>query len=252
MSLKKKYLDLAWNFLEQYIGLSYERWIHLYEVEKEACVLEEIDGLFYLLFCVPVVDHHLERGILLVFDGDTIIADLAFLHGSMNDVMKEKEVYDFITLESDWSNLQYYTLCAYYFAELPYPYYKSGADASFDGQALFFSNAYVTKVYRKKHIFFSMLDMAKEMALRFCEGSVYLYSIFSLDPDIPCYGPDTTDEPYYYSMKDEPTRLWNGKILEKKGYTAVRLEDEEENDGSKLWYALLKEKDEILEIAGTD
>ena len=49
-------------------------------------------------------------------------------------------------------------------------------------------------------------------------------------------------------MKDEPTRLLNASILAKRGYESVRLEDEEENDGSKLWYALLKEKEHIVEI----
>lgn len=243
--LKKKYFDLSWAFLKNYIGLPYEEMIKRYQQYPEDCILEEKDDLVYFLFSYELVKG-LERGILLVYDQDMIIADCSFMHGSMENVMKEKNIYDYITLESDWSNLEYYTLCNYMF-DLPYPYCFSDKKESFEGEVSFFTNAYVTMDYRKQGIFSEMLDLSKEMIFRNTSQEIY-YSIFSLDPDIPCYGPDTKDEPYYYSMKDEPTRLLNKRILESKGYIGIRLEDEEENDGSKLWYAVYKGKEQIIDL----
>lgn len=243
--LKKKYFDLSWDFLKDYIGLTYEVMIETYRKHPEDCVLEEKDDLYYLTFSYPLITG-LERGILLVYDQDTVIADCSFMHGKMDDVMKEEKIYDYITLESDWSNLEYYTLCNYMFDE-EYPYCFTKKEKYFEGEVSFFTNAYVTKTYRQKGIFSMMLNTSKEMIFRNSKETIY-YSIFSLDPDIPCYGPDTTDKPYYYSMKDEPTRLLNKQILESKGYIALRLEDDQENDGSKLWYAVYKGKEKIIDL----
>lgn len=238
--MKKKYFDLSWTFLKEYIGLDYKSVAsHMSEF-----ILEEIDGLYYLAFWYELVPG-LERVIVLVYDCEQVIADLSFMHANMDGVMKDKGVYDFITSESDWSNLEHFTLCNYMFDGYEYPYCGS---ESFFGEALFFTNCYVSKRYRKKGTFFHMLDLSRDVGLRECEENTILYSILSLDPDIPCYGEDTTNEPYYYSMKDEKTRLLNKEILEKRGYVCVRLEDEEENDGSKLWYALLKQSVEIVDV----
>ena len=50
-------------------------------------------------------------------------------------------------------------------------------------------------------------------------------------------------------MKDEPARLLNKAILEKKGFLGVKLEDlEDSQDGTKLWFALLKENEFIQEV----
>ncbi len=238
--MKKKYFDLSWKFLKEYIGLDYEIVIsHLDEF-----ILEEIDGFYYLAFWYELVPG-LERVIVLVYDQENVIADLSFMHTSMDCVMKDWLVFDFITSESDWSNLEHFTLCNYMFDGYEYPYC---GNEFFDGEALFFTNCYVSKRYRKKGIFFNMLDLSRDAGLRECEKETILYSIVSLDPDIPCYGEDTTNEPYYYSMKDEPVRLVNKEILEKRGYVCVRLEDDEENDGSKLWYGLLKQNVEIVYV----
>lgn len=240
LCMKKKYFDLSWKFLKEYIGLDYD----IVACHLSEFVLEEEDGLFYLAFWYPLVSG-LERVIVLVYDHEQVIADLSFMHASMDDVMKDKGVYDCITLESDWSNLEHFTLCNYMFDGYEYPY--CGND-SFIGEALFFTNCYVTKVYRRRGIFFHMMDLSREVGLRMCEKNTILYSIVSLDPDIPCYGADTSEEPYFYSMKDEPTRLLNKEILEKRGYVSVRLEDDEENDGSKLWYAVLKHWIRIVDV----
>ncbi len=239
--MKKKYFDLSWAFLKDYIGLDYD----VVAVHLSEFILEEIDGYYYLAFWYGLVAG-LERVIVLVYDQDKVIADLSFMHASMDGVMKDRLIYDFITNESDWSNLEHFTLCNYMFDGYEYPY--SGND-SFVGEALFFTNCYVSKRYRKKGIFFHMLDLSRDVGLRECEKETILYAIVSLDPDIPCYGEDTTNEPYYYSMKDEPVRLLNKEILEKRGYICVRLEDDEQNDGSKLWYGVLKQNVEIVDVA---
>lgn len=239
---KTKYMEKAYTLLHAFLQCSYADFC-----EKTDVVMEQIQAWTYLILVYPMVSG-LERGILLVFDHEQVIADLAFMHGHLDDVLKKESVYDAITLDSDWSNLEYYTLCHYYFPDLDYPYCRSKKEENFSGEVVFFTNAYVTKKYRKQGIFFSMLDISKEMVCRKMETSCLLYAVFALDPDIPCYGPDTTPEPYYYSMKDEPTRILNKSILEKRGYVGVRLEDEEENDGSKLWYALLKEQEQIVEV----
>jgi hypothetical protein len=73
----------------------------------------------------------------------------------------------------------------------------------------------------------------------------------SMDPDIPCLGPDTKEEPYYYTFeKDEPVRLLNAEIAEHVGFRPLRLEPdhpETETDGTKLWFCIRKEIYEIIE-----
>ena len=73
----------------------------------------------------------------------------------------------------------------------------------------------------------------------------------SLDPDIACYGPDAKDGPYYYNYeKDEPDRIRNRIIAEHTGFFPVRLElteQPEEDDGTKIWFAVRHERDIILE-----
>ena len=239
---KQEYMNRTYTLLRSFLQCSYVEFC-----EKTSVHIEQIDEWIYVFLLYPIVNG-LERGILLVYDQDQVIADLSFMHGSLDDVLKKESVYDAITLDSDWSNLEYYTLCHYYFPDLAYPYCQSKKEETFFGEVIFFTNAYVTKSYRQKGIFFSMLDISKEMVCRQIKTSCILYAVFALDPDIPCYGPDTTPEPYYYSMKDEPARLRNKSILEKRGYVGVRLEDEEEKDGSKLWYALLKEQEQIVEV----
>ncbi len=249
----EKYFKLAYDLLSSWLLPSYEQFIHRYELYPEECSVEEINGYHYLIFVYPLVVENnyelLEQGIVLVFDGDKVIADNAFMHGMMDDVMNNERVYDEITTDSDWSYLQHYTLCSMMFPNVLYPCCKSDNQDTFIGEACFFTNAYVTKRYRKQHIFTNMLDITKEMILRHCDEDTIYYSVFSLDPDIACYGEDTPDKPYIYSMKDEKDRMRNKQILEKFGYTAVKLEETEpdmNSDGTKLWFAVYKENEHII------
>ena len=251
----KKYFDLAYDLLGHWLTPTKKELEVRYTLYPEECVLEESNGLTYLLFCYPLVTKQnielLEEGILLVYDNDTVIADLAFMHGSMNAIMKSQDVYDEITTDSDWSFLEYYTLCNMMFPDEPYPYYQCNTNEDFPGETCFFTNAYVTKAYRQQGIFSNMLQLTKEQVLRNEKGNTTYYSIFSLDPDIACYGPDTPKEPYIYSMKDEKDRMRNKHILERFGYVSIKLEEtspQEDEDGTKLWFALCKETEKIVEI----
>lgn len=252
--LTKYYFEKAYTLLGKWITPSKAKLLARYNLYPEECTCEEINGYHYFLFCYPLVNvdniELLEQGILLVFEHDTVIADLAFMHGSMNAVMKSEQVYDEITTDSDWSFLQYYTLCNMMFPDYAYPYCLHNTNDDFPGETTFFTNAYVTKTYRKKGIFTNMIQISKEQSLRNETGKTIYYSVFSLDPDVACYGPDTTSQPYIYSMKDETDRMRNKAILEKFNYTVIRLEEtepEKESDGTKLWFAVIKENENIIE-----
>lgn len=249
----EKYFKLAYDLLSHWLLPTYEQFMYRYQLFPEECSVEEINGYQYLIFVYPLISEDkeelLEQGIVLVFDGDKVIADNAFMHASMNDVMHNERVYDEITTDSDWSYLQHYTLCNMMFPNILYPCCKSNNQDTFLGETCFFTNAYVTKRYRKQHIFTNMLEITKEMILRNCMEDTIYYSVFSLDPDIACYGEDTPKEPYVYSMKDEEDRMRNKQILEKYGYMAVKLEETEPNtdsDGTKLWFAVCKENEHIM------
>lgn len=248
----EKYLKLSYALLGRGVTPSYEQLQARYTLYPEEYVLEEINGLIYFLFCYPLVTKHnqelLEEGILLVFDKDTVIADLAFMHGNLNDMMKNEDVFDYISNDSDWSYLQHYTLLSYMFEDLPYPYCYADKTLDFQGEVSLFTNAYVTKSYRKNSIFSHMLEISKEQILRYSNDECTYYSAFSLDPDIACYGPDTPKEPYVYSFKDEEDRMRNKEILEKKGYVCIKLQElDAPSDGTKLWFAVLKENEIIIE-----
>ncbi len=254
-ALCKKYFKQAYDLLAKWMPRSYEEFLFRYQSFPDECSLEEIDGYYYLIFVFPIIFSQdlvfLEQGITLVFDQDQIIADNSFFHGLMDDVMNNKNVYDTITTDSDWLYLQYYTLCQMMFPDVPYPFCESNQERTFLGETCFFKNAYVTKRYRQQHIFTNMLEITKEMALRTCTESSIYYSAFSLDPDIACYGEDTPKEPYIYSMKDEPARMLNKQILEKKGYLVLKLEEDipdENSDGTKLWFAINKENTYIYDV----
>lgn len=237
-----------------------------YNVHEEAYNIEEINGLMFCLFSFPILmedggivrsiselDHsRLEQILLLVFDGNTIIADCAAVHASMNDIVFWEPAVEYVCTESDWMYLEHYTLCTSAFPKIPYPAPFDEEGAPLKGEALLYNNAYVTTSYRQKGIFANMIQMARDHALRFEEKHTELYSVIALDPDIACYGPDAVDEPYIYSYdKDEPLRQRNCVIMRHVGFVPVKLEElepQERGDGTKLWFALRHEKDLIVEM----
>lgn len=249
MENKKNYFDKAYALLGKWLTPSYEELLERFELYPEDCTVEQAGGYTYILFCYPLLQGKMEQGILLVYDGDTVIADLAFYHAHMKDVLSEKSIYDYMSEDSDWSYLQHYIVCNYFHPETEYPCQEETNLQQ--EEVLFFTNIYVTKRYRKQGIFRIMHMMSMEQVLRYETEAVSVISCISLDPDIACYGEDTPQVPYRYSMKDEQDRMRNKVILESMGYVVLKLEEDhpEENlDGTKRWFAVREARERVVEV----
>lgn len=255
--MNEAYFSRSVQLLEEWLpGNASEMMQYLETHEEQTEAEEDGNSLVYCLFSFPVLDQSgnryenpasfdrwiLERCILLVYDRDQIIADCSAFHGSMHDILHHDAVIRFLREESEWMDLEHYTLCGSFFSD---------QELSDDGEALLYANAYVTVSDRRQGIFTRMLQMMRDHALRNENGRTALYSVLSLDPDIACYGPDSSDKPYVYSMaQDEPKRMVNAEIMKKLGYMPVRLEETDpvpDDDGTKLCFAIRKEEDRIIE-----
>ncbi len=251
---EEKYLKLSLKKLESHLPESFhDMFLHYSRGEYDFLYGEIGGGLHACIFSYPVPEEA-EQVILLVYEGrDRIIADAAGCHIPVRELLKGKEIYDFLSSESDWMYLEHYIICSYMFPELPYPFCQSHEDVPLycSGEALLYSNAYVTKAFRRQGIFRAMTEIMREFVLRNCTDRTELYSVISLDPDVACYGPDAQDAPYIYSYeKDEPDRQRNIRIMERLGYEALRLQEDDpsaEQDGTKLWFAVRQESDLIIE-----
>ena len=218
-------------------------------------VEEDSHGYAYCLCSYPEIPGLLDETVLLVYDEQmNIIADLSGLHCSAEALLKQPEVYDEISLESDWMYLEYYIVTETFFPERAWLLHNEAVpeDApETGGQVFLFRNAYVTAVLRRQGIFRTMLEILRDHIMRAAAGQEECTMVLSLDPDIACYGPDAKDEPYYYSYeKDEPDRIRNRIIAEHTGFSPVRLELTEqpaEDDGTKVWFAVRHERDIIVE-----
>ena len=256
-NVSKIYLTKALTRLEKYLPDDTVTLLDWYEGHTDYYSVLPIGNYVYCLFALPVISSKgkeikhvseidsnvLERITILVYEGDTIIADISGLHASMDSLLTNENVFNFCADESDWTYLEHYCLCGNYFPEIAYPPNKESS-ILVSGEALLITNAYVTTTYRRQFIFRNMVQMIKEHALRYSYENTDLYTAIALDSDIAQYGPDTKPEPYYYSFEvDEPRRLVNASIMEKLNFTPIRLEADEIGDGTKLWFALQHEKE---------
>lgn len=245
--IEKKYLLLSLSKLSEWLDRSPADLLAYYTSHPSSYAFEKENGLCYLIFAIPRCNHELI--ILLVYDQEEIIADTSAYHAGMEAFLYDRKVYDCLTQKNDWLYLEYYTLCSY-FLDVPYPPIDA-VRVSVDGEAFLINNSYVTIAYRRQGIFTRMLSMLKSFVLRSREGQTDLYGAVSLDPDVPLYGPDADDKPYYYNYeKDEPVRMVNRSILEKEGFEVLRLEETQpdpDDDGTKLWFGLLHEREVILD-----
>ena len=253
------YLTKALTRLEKYLPDNTDTLLSWYNIHPDYYAVTTIGKNVYCLFALPVmssnekeikhvcdINNILERITILVYEGDTIIADISGLHASMDTLLTNEKVFNFCADESDWTYLEHYCLCGNYFPEITYPPNKESSSLLISGEALLITNAYVTTTYRRQSIFRNMVQMIKDHALRYSYENTDLYTAIALDPDIAQYGPDTKPEPYYYSFEvDEPRRLVNETIMEKLNFTSIRLETDEIGDGTKLWFALQHEKELI-------
>lgn len=247
------YLEKSLKLLERWLPESVQAMMEEYlskpREEADWNVEEDAHGYVYCVFSWPETGS--ERIVLLVYDdGMKIIADCSAVHCSVSDLLSSTALFDELCDESDWMYLSHYTLCAAMFPEVPYP--PSGEKINAGGEALLYANAYVTKAFRRQGIFTVMDEIMREFALRSVSGSAVLYTSFSLDPDIAVYGPDAVSTPYHYNFeKDEPDRMRNKTVLEKRGFEVIRLQETEEDpdaDGTKLWFAVRRENDVIIDL----
>ena len=256
--LSLTYLTKALTRLEKYLPDDTDTLLDWYEGHTDYYSVLLIGKYVYCLFALPVMSSDgkeikhvseigrnvLERITILVYDGDTIIADISGLHASMDSLLTNEKVFNFCADESDWTYLEHYCLCGNYFSEIAYPPNKESSSLLVSGETLLITNAYVTTAYRRQSIFRNIVQMIKDHALRYSYENTDLYTAIALDPDIAQYGPDTKPEPYYYSFEvDEPRRIINASIMEKLNFTPIRLEADEIGDGTKLWFALQHEKE---------
>lgn len=242
------YLTKAFTRLEKYLPDDTDTLLDWYDIHTDYYSVLPIGNYVYCLFALPVITSSgkeikhvseidrnvLERITILVYEGDTIIADISGLHASMDTLLTNEKVFNFCADESDWTYLEHYCLCGNYFPNITYPPNKESSSLLVSGEALLITNTYVTTAYRRQFIFRNMVQMIKDHALRYSYENTDLYTAIALDPDIAQYGPDTKPEPYYYSFEvDEPRRLVNANIMEKLNFTPIRLEADEIGDGTK-------------------
>lgn len=255
--IERKYLKLSIDCLGKWLPLAPDEMMRYYEINPLSFFVAEIVGsLHACVFSYPVESLPMEQIILLVFDElDRVIADTNAYHMKVEDFLTSTDIYDYLSKESDWMYLEHYIISGMMFPELPYPFCETKAELSgYEGEVLLYGNAYVSLDFRRKGIFKEMLEMVRDHAIRLCTGKVTIYSSLSMDPDVPCYGPDTTDVPYVYTFeKDEPKRKINAEIAEHVGFTPIRLEelDPENTSGTKLWFCIKEETDTIIEIENT-
>ena len=279
--IRKDILYKALKRLEKHLPANADAMLNAYEQYEEDhntsyVLMKEAGELVYCLFSYPLLyadgsdekkfDLNAswcgEEMILLVFNpADEIIADIAGIHMSAEDWLVREDLYDLVTMDSDWQYLAWYTLAGMCFDEVSFPLClcdpaeieeaKKQYPQLFAGEVLMHTNSYVTRRDRGQHIFTHMVQMMKEHALRSVNENTWFSATFCLDPDVACYGPDTVSWPYHYSFeRDEPVRMHNKEILEHLGYTVVRLQEEEEDpdaDGTKLWFAVHREYNVLLD-----
>lgn len=251
-SLDRKYLQLSIKRLGSYLPYDDKTMIEMYETNPYDFSVEAYsDFLYACVFSYPIPDVPARQIILLVYDeNDQIVADTNAIHLSVPDFLQSQAVYDYLSEESDWMYLEHYTLSGIMFPDLPYPFCQSGQTTDHTGEVLLYGNAYVSIDNRRQGLFKMMLESMRDHALRYRQGMITLYCVLSMDPDVPCYGPDKSDEPYIYSyQQDEPKRLVNKIIAEHVGLMPIKLEelDPKNVTGTKLWFCVRKETVQIIE-----
>lgn len=207
--------------------------------------LEEINGFYYFEVVFTAIEK-LSHILLFVFnEKEDIIADISLFATSGNAYLTSTKIYDYLSEESDWLFLEHYLIGNMRYGTMNYPACQSDGSGyleEFGQDALFFvQSAYVTKKYRKQHLFTNMLDMILDNASQSISlDLLHCFMILSLDPDIACYGPDKKEEPYFYSLEqDEPKRNLNKQILKKMGFEIMEMDPGvESRDGCKIWFAI--------------
>ncbi len=215
------------------------------------CMEEDGYGYQYCLISYPLTSFaqpflQPEKIVLLVFDGDTVIADIAAICAQTDDLLHDDEISDAIMDIDTWVQSCLYVMKTAFAHHISFQ--------KTDSVGCIICNAYVTESYRRKGIFTAMMQMVRDHCVRFSHHTITLFQTISLDPDVACYGPDASEKPYYYSMEqDEPKRILNAEIIQHLGFAVVQLEHGEEDtlsDGTFIWYGIKAEHITIVESNG--
>lgn len=235
------YLKRAIDLLKSSLEHPASWYMDLYEKDPSLYSFETDDRYAYILFAIP--EENWKNLILLVFDGAQVIADASGYLTGLDVLMQDEGFLDACSQESDWTYLE---------RQIAAQMLQENGMEHAHGMAFLTGSTYVTRAYRHKNIFVQMLDMIHAYAMDDQTGNACYLHILSLDPDIPCYGPDALDHPYYYQYdRDEPVRRQNGAVMRHLGYEVLQLETEhpEENtDGTKIWFAIRMEEDHIEDL----
>lgn len=245
--IEEKYIRKILSFLKNSLDMTEDEILLWLKLTDGTHVLEgDGYGYQYCLISLPFggfehPDLPAERITLLVFEGDTVIADISAIWTPASELIHNEDILDQFEECDPWTRSNLYVMKTAFFVE---------KDPKPEDIGCIITNAYVTETYRRKGIFTAMVQMIREQAMRFTAHSALLYQVISLDPDVACYGPDTTDEVYYYSMEqDEPKRMINAEIIQKLDFAVVQLEHTEEDslsDGTFIWYGIKAEHITIL------
>lgn len=238
-----KYIGRILSFLEKGSEWTAEEMIEWLENHEDHYSLEEDAHHYqYCLISYPLegLDSAIntpEKIVLLVFENDTVIADIASVWATTEEMQNDQITNVSIAEMDAWTESNLYVIKNAFLHD-PSLYQD-------DDICCIICNAYVTESYRRQGIFTTMLQMVRDHTARYSENHVTVYQSISLDPDIACYGPDAKEEPYYYSIQqDDPKRMLNAQIMQHLGFVPVQLEHTEEDslsDGTFIWYAIRAE-----------
>lgn len=235
------YLMKALDLLKTSLDHPVSWYMDLYENDPSLYSYENDGRYDYILFTIP--HKNWQNVILLVYDNTDVIADASGYLCDFDTLRQDEDFLEECSRESDWMYLE---------QRISAQMLQEDQGIQRKGRAFLTGSTYVTKAYRHQGIFVQMLDMIHQFAMEDLRGNACYLHILSLDPDIPCYGPDALDEPYYYQYdKDEPVRRQNAAIMRHLDYEVLQLEEEhpEQNtDGTKIWFAIRMEEDHIEEM----
>jgi hypothetical protein len=237
----KHYLKKAHQVIYSDGDVPLKQFLAYYEQRPDDASIEtDENGLTYCLFAInaePIEDIH-----VFVFEQEKIVADYNGVHLKVDSLFNDKEAMKRLMEVGDWMMLEGILLGKVIHPELEIPL-EEPLDYQ-EGEALLVHTAYVSKRLRRKGIYKTMADAARDLATRHVYVDMLFYSVISLDPDVASIGEDATDEPYYYNKeKDDPIRAVNKTIAEHTGMNVIHLDidnlyEPDSQDGTKEWYAV--------------
>ena len=237
----KHYLKLSHSIIYDDADVPLQQFYDYYNARPDDASLEtDENGLTYCMFAIaaePIEDIH-----VFVYEGDQVVADYNGVHIRVDSLFNDKDAFRRLLEVGDWMMLEGILLGKVIHPDMEIPLEKP-IDYQ-EGEALLVHTAYVSKRLRRKGIYRTMADAARDFATRHVYTDMLFYTVISLDPDVASAGEDATDEPYYYEReKDDPIRATNKIIAEHTGMSPIHLDienlyDPSTLDGTKEWYAV--------------